>query len=53
MTLCACRPGCLAMIHPDDDVVQTPDGLGLADHVLGAWPEVQTLPLFDIESVAS
>lgn len=49
-TLCKCRPGCLATIRPDDDVVQTDDGLGLADHVLGAWPQE---PLFDIAEVAS
>lgn len=48
--VCRCNNLCLALIGPDDDVVETADGLALADHVYGAWPQE---PLFDLQSVAS
>lgn len=48
--LCMCRPGCLAAIGVTDDLVDTDDGVALADHVYGAWPQE---PLFDINEAAS
>lgn len=30
---CACRPGCLSWLSPDDKTVETPAGLTLTAHV--------------------
>lgn len=49
--VCKCNNICLATLGPDDDLVETPDGLALADHVYGAWPQ-DPLPL-NVESEAS
>lgn len=41
---CRCRPGCLAWLTVDDDIVLTKAGYALTDHVLGAYPQEQ-LPM--------
>jgi len=52
VTRCSCRPGCLAWLYADDDVVATPDGDALREHVAPDPYPVEQLVL-DVEAVSA
>lgn len=53
LRLCACRPGCLSRVFPDDEVVTTVDGEALRSHVAPDPFPVEQPSLFDTERVTA
>jgi len=52
LTRCRCTPLCLSPLYADDDVVATPDGDALREHVTPDPYPVEQLVL-DVEAVSA